>query len=129
MPARMAMHCSNAMLLARFLQEHPKVERVHYPGLPEDPGHEVAKKQMSDFGGMLAFDVVGGRDEAFAVAGAVRIMARATSLGGTHSLIEHRASAEGPTSVAPENLLRVSVGLEHPDDLTEDLDRALAEIA
>ena len=127
--ARMAVHCANAMDLARFLAEHEAVERVHYPGLEGDPGHELASRQMRDFGGMLAFEVEGGRDEAFAVAARVEIIARATSLGGTHSLIEHRASVEGPTTRAPESLLRVSVGLEHADDLREDLDRALAAIA
>lgn len=124
--ARMAMHCANAMELARFLDAHPRVERVHYPGLEDDPGHALAARQMSDFGGMLSFDVVGGREEAFAVAANVKVIARATSLGGTHSLIEHRASVEGPMTRAPENLLRMSVGLEHVDDLKEDLDRALA---
>ncbi|MDE2944264.1 MAG: PLP-dependent transferase [Gemmatimonadota bacterium] len=124
--ARMAMHCANAMEVARFLDAHPRVERVHYPGLEDDPGHALAARQMSGFGGMLSFDVVGGREEAFAVAAHVKVIARATSLGGTHSLIEHRASIEGPTTRAPENLLRMSVGLEHPDDLKEDLDRALA---
>lgn len=123
---RMAAHCSNARELARFLAAHPGVERVHYPGLEDDPGHALAVRQMSDFGGMLAFDVVGGREEAFAVAAAVKIIARATSLGGTHSLIEHRASVEGSTTRAPENLLRMSVGLEHIDDLKEDLAQALA---
>ena len=124
--ARMAMHCANATELARFLDAHPRVERVHYPGLEDDPGHALAARQMSDFGGMLSFDVVGGREEAFAVAANVKVIARATSLGGTHSLIEHRASVEGPMTRAPENLLRMSVGLEHVDDLKEDLDRALA---
>ncbi len=124
--ARMTAHCANAMELARFLDAHPRVERVHYPGLEDDPGHVLAGRQMSGFGGMLAFDVMGGRHEAFAVAANVRVIARATSLGGTHSLIEHRASVEGPTTRAPENLLRMSVGLEHVDDLKEDLDRALA---
>ncbi len=122
---RMAMHCANAMEIARFLEAHPKVEAVHFPGLENDPGHEIASRQMRDYGGMLAFDVPGGQAEAFAVTDGVRIFARATSLGGTHSLIEHRASAEGPTSQAPQNLLRLAVGLEHPDDLKEDLDRAL----
>ena len=124
--ARMAMHCANAMELARFLDAHPRVERVHYPGLEDDPGHALAARQMSGFGGMLSFDVTGGREEAFAVAAAVKIIARATSLGGTHSLIEHRASIEGAVTRAPENLLRMSVGLEHVEDLKEDLDRALA---
>lgn len=124
--ARMAMHCANAMEIARFLDAHPRVERVHYPGLEDDPGHALAARQMSGFGGMLAFDVVGGREEAFAVAAHVKVISRATSLGGTHSLIEHRASIEGTATRAPENLLRMSVGLEHADDLKEDLDRALA---
>ena len=124
--ARMAMHCANAMELARFLDAHPRVARVYYPGLQHDPGHALAARQMSDFGGMLSFDVVGGREEAFAVAANVNVIARATSLGGTHSLIEHRASVEGAATRAPENLLRMSVGLEHVDDLKEDLDRALA---
>ena len=124
--ARMAMHCANAMDLAGFLDAHPRVARVYYPGLPDDPGHALAARQMSDFGGMLSFDVVGGREEAFAVAAGVKVIARATSLGGTHSLIEHRASVEGAATRAPENLLRLSVGLEHVDDLKEDLDRALA---
>ena len=124
--ARMAMHCANAMELARFLDAHARVERVHYPGLEDDPGHGLAARQMSGFGGMLSFDVTGGREEAFGVAAAVKIIARATSLGGTHSLIEHRASIEGAATRAPENLLRMSVGLEHAEDLKEDLDRALA---
>ncbi|MDE2877639.1 PLP-dependent transferase [Candidatus Palauibacter soopunensis] len=124
--ARMALHCANAMELARFLDAHPRVERVHYPGLENDAGHALAARQMSGFGGMLSFDVAGGQEEAFAVAAHVKVIARATSLGGTHSLIEHRASVEGPTTRAPENLLRMSVGLEHIDDLKEDLDRALS---
>ena len=126
--ARMAVHCANTLDLARFLAAHPAVERVYYPGLEDDPGHALALRQMSDFGGMLSFDIVGSREEAFAVAAAVKIIARATSLGGTHSLIEHRASIEGPTTRAPENLLRMSVGLEHPDDLKEDLAAALATV-
>lgn len=125
---RMPVHCSNAMALARFLEGHPAVACVHYPGLESDPGHELASRQMRAFGGMLAFDVKGGRDEAFAVAANVDIIVRATSLGGTHSLIEHRASVEGEATRAPESLLRVSVGLEHEDDLKEDLDRALSAI-
>ena len=123
---RMAMHCANALDIARFLDAHPGVVRVHYPGLESDPGHALASRQMRDFGGMLSFEVAGGRKEAFAVAAGVKIIARATSLGGTHSLIEHRASVEGAATRAPESLLRLSVGLEHPDDLKEDLARALA---
>ncbi len=126
LPARMRLHCENAMALAHFLDAHPAVERVNYPGLRADPGHQLARRQMTDFGGMLSFHVRGGRNEAFAVAAAVQVVSRATSLGGTHSLIEHRASIEGPSTITPENLLRLSVGLEHIEDLKEDLDGALS---
>jgi len=101
------------------------VEAVHYPGLAGHPGHEIAARQMSAFSGMLSFRVRGGREEAMGVAARCRLLIRATSLGGAHSLIEHRASVEGPTSKTPQNLLRVSVGLEHSDDLLEDLAQAL----
>src|SRR5262249_10901083 len=88
---------------------HPprRVERVFYPGLESHPGHAIARKQMSGFGAMLSFCVRGGRDEAFAVAGRLKLFTRATSLGGVESLIEHRKSIEGPNSVTPESLLRV----------------------
>ncbi|MFB8789159.1 MAG: PLP-dependent transferase, partial [Potamolinea sp.] len=111
--------------LATFLSAHPQVEAVHYPGLKEHPGHEIAAAQMQLFGGMLSFQVKGGKDQAFSVAGKVKIFTRATSLGGVESLIEHRASIEGSATKTPENLLRVSVGLEHIDDLIEDLSQAL----
>ena len=94
---------------------------MHYPGLATHPGHEIAARQMSAFGGMLSFQVRGRREEAMGVAARCRLFIRATSLGGAHSLIEHRASVEGPQTRTPQNLLRVSVGLEHPDDLIEDL--------
>jgi cystathionine gamma-synthase len=123
---RMRVHCANAMAVARFLESHERVEVVHYPGLPSHPRHEVAARQMSDFGGMLSFRVSGGREEALAVAARTHFFRRATSLGGVESLIEHRASSEGPTSTTPQNLLRVSIGLEHPDDLVEDLRAALS---
>lgn len=123
--ARMNVHCSNAMEIATFLNEHPNVEAVHYPGLTTDPGHEIAKRQMSDFGGMLSFQVKGGEEEAMAVAAKVNIFTRATSLGGTHSLIEHRSSVEGEGTMAPANLLRVAVGIENVEDLKEDLAQAL----
>jgi cystathionine gamma-synthase len=122
---RMRAHCANAAAVATFLSEHPRVERVYYPGLPGDPGHAVASKQMSAAGGMLSFVVPGGRTQAFDVAARLRLFTRATSLGGPESLIEHRASVEGPSTRAPEGLLRVSIGLEHPDDLIADLDQAL----
>ncbi|MCI0438431.1 MAG: PLP-dependent aspartate aminotransferase family protein [Chloroflexi bacterium] len=122
---RMRAHSENAMRVATFLSEHPRVERVYYPGLAEHPGHEIAARQMRDFGGMVSFQVKGGRDEAMAVAARVKVFTRATSLGGTESLIEHRASIEGPNSRTPQNLLRMSIGIEHADDLIEDLAQAL----
>ena len=125
LPARMPVHSANAGRLARFLQDHPRVSAVHYPGLANHPGHDIAARQMSDFGGMLSFQVLGGREAAMAVAARVRLFVRATSLGGTQSLIEHRASIEGPDSPTPDDLLRVSVGLENADDLIADLAQAL----
>lgn len=122
---RMPAHCANAGRIARFLQDHPNVAAVHYPGLPEHPGHDVVGRQMSDYGGMLSFQVSGGREAAMEVAAKVRLFVRATSLGGTQSLIEHRASIEGPESKTPDDLLRVSVGLENADDLIADLGQAL----
>jgi cystathionine gamma-synthase len=127
LPARMRVHCANAMAVARFLEGHPRVEVVHYPGLPSHANHDVAARQMSDFGGMLSFRVKGGREEALAVAAKVRLFTRATSLGGTESLIEHRNSSEGPGSRTPVNLLRCSVGLEAAEDLVEDLRQALGD--
>ncbi|HYC92297.1 MAG TPA: aminotransferase class I/II-fold pyridoxal phosphate-dependent enzyme [Thermoanaerobaculia bacterium] len=121
--ARMRVHSENALAVARFLAE--RVEQVFYPGLESHPGHAIARRQMSAFGGMLSFLVRGGRAEALAVAAKTRLFVRATSLGGVESLIEHRNSSEGPGSRTAENLLRVSVGLEHPDDLIEDLRQAL----
>jgi cystathionine gamma-synthase len=123
--ARMRVHCENARAIAEMLASHSNVERVHYPGLKSHPRHEVARKQMSDFGGMLSFLVRGGREEALRVAAGVKVCVRATSLGGTETLIEHRASSEGPGSRTPQNLLRMSVGLENKQDLVDDLAQAL----
>ena len=125
LPYRMRAHSENALKIATFLDEHPNVETVHYPGLKQHPGHEIATSQMQLFGGMLSFQIKGRREKAFAVAAKVKLFTRATSLGGVESLIEHRASIEGPTTKTPDNLLRVSVGLEHADDLIEDLAQAL----
>jgi cystathionine gamma-synthase len=125
---RVRLHCENARRVAEFLSTHKKVARVRYPGLADDPGHEIAKRQMKDFGGMLSFEVKGARAEAYAVAAALKVIVRATSLGGTHSLIEHRASIEGKTTRAPESLLRMSVGLEDASDIMQDLDQALATL-
>lgn len=125
LPARMRLHCDNALRVASLLNGHSRVEAVFYPGLETHAGHEIAARQMSGFGGMLSFLVRGGRAKALAVAARTRLFTRATSLGGVESLIEHRASSEGPRSATPDHLLRLSVGLEHPDDLIEDLDAAL----
>jgi cystathionine gamma-synthase len=116
------------MRVAGFLERHRAVEMVHYPGLPTHPGHRVAARQMSMFGGMLSFQVKGSQETALGVAAQCRLFTRATSLGGAHSLVEHRASVEGPATRAPRNLLRLSIGLEHPDDLVADLDQALSTV-
>ncbi|MDA0768899.1 MAG: cystathionine gamma-synthase [SAR202 cluster bacterium Casp-Chloro-G4] len=122
---RMQAQCDNAGKIARFLSDHPKVEAVHYPGLASHSGHAIAAGQMKDFGGMLSLQVAGGEKAAMRVAANLKVFTRATSLGGTESLIEHRASIEGPGTSTPDNLLRMSVGIEHADDLLEDLSQAL----
>lgn len=126
LPYRMRGHNENAGRLARFLQNHSRVEKVFYPGLATHAGHEIAEKQMSGYGGMISFLVEGGKKDALEVVAGSRIIGRATSLGGVESTWEHRRSSEGPDSTTPENLIRISVGLEHCDDLLEDLERALA---
>jgi cystathionine gamma-synthase len=123
---RVRAQTSNAIAVTRFLAGHAAVQAVHYPGLDSHTGHDIAARQMLLFGGMASFQVRGGRAEALAVASKCEIFTRATSLGGAESLIEHRASVEGPATRAPESLLRLSIGLENPDDLIDDLDRALA---
>ena len=125
LPWRMRAHSGNALKVAEFLAQHRQVERVHYPGLTSHPAHEIARKQMAMYGGMLSVEVKGGHDQAIAVTGKSKIFIRATSLGGVESLIEHRASIEGPGTTSPQNLLRLSIGLENADDLIEDLDQAL----
>ncbi len=116
----------NAMGLARALENHPALEAVRYPGLESHPGHEIAKRQMlNGFGGMISLLVKGGAEEAKRVAGSTALFVPATSLGGVESLIEHRASVEGPHSRVPENLLRLSVGIENQDDLLGDITLAL----
>jgi cystathionine gamma-synthase len=126
LPCRMERHSANAAAVAAALAACPAVEAVYYPGLPSHAGHAIAQRQMKGFGGMLSFLVRGGREEALRVASRVKLFVNATSLGGVESLIQHRASNEGKGSRAPHNLLRVSVGLEHPDDLIDDLLQALA---
>lgn len=129
LPVRVRAQTANAAKIAAFLHTHPGVEVVHYPGLESHPGHEIAAKQMhGGFGGMLSVQIKGahdGKTEAMAVAAKVKLFTRATSLGGIESLIEHRASVEGPDTPTPQNLLRLSIGLENADDLIEDLAQAL----
>src|SRR5712691_5312435 len=115
----------SATLLATWLRRNERVAAVLYPGLPDHPGHAVAARQMTGYGAMLSIRVKGGAAAAIATAAGVRLWKRATSLGGVESLLEHRASIEGPSSPCPPDLLRLSVGLEDPEDLFADLDRAL----
>jgi len=118
--------CRSAHQIAQALSQNPRVLDVLYPGLPGHPGHDVAARQMTGgFGGMLSIRVRGGADAAIAVAARVEVWKRATSLGGVESLIEHRASVEGPDSPAAPDLLRLSVGIEDPGDLIADLEAAL----
>jgi cystathionine gamma-synthase len=123
---RVRAQCAGALKVAEFLAQHAGIERVLYPGLREHPRHAIAARQMSGgFGAMLSVCVAGGEAAALRVAGGTRLFTRATSLGGVESLIEHRASIEGPGTRAPGNLLRLSVGIEEPEDLIEDLAQAL----
>jgi cystathionine gamma-synthase len=122
---RMAAQSAGALAVARALETLPAVSAVHYPGLPSHPGHEIARRQMSGFGAMLSFRVADGREAALRAVGRARLFTRATSLGGVESLIEHRATSEGPGSRTPQELIRVSIGLEHPEDLVADLAQAL----
>lgn len=118
---------ASALAIASHFDGHPLVAEVLYPGLASAHGHEVASRQMTGgFGGMLSLRVAGGEDAAIAVAASTRLWKRATSLGGVESLIEHRASVEGIGSPVPLDLLRLSVGIEHVDDLIADLEQALA---
>jgi cystathionine gamma-synthase len=127
LPLRVRAQAASALAIATHLADHPRVSRVHYPGLPAHPGHAIARQQMrGGFGGVLSMEVPGGAEAALAVAARVRLFTRATSLGGVESLIEHRASMEGPHSRTPPGLLRLSIGLENVEDLVEDLDQALA---
>jgi cystathionine gamma-synthase len=128
LPWRVRAQSANALTLANHLEQHPLVHAVHYPGLPSHPAHDVARRQMTEFGGMMAIQVGSDRAVAIGFASRLKLFTQATSLGGTESLIEHRASVEGPGTRAPENLLRVSVGLEHVEDLIEDMEQALAAL-
>jgi len=127
-------HCSNAQAIAEHLVDHPAVERVLYPGLPDHPGHELAKAQMSGFGGMVSIQLVGGEAAARKVAEGTRLFILAESLGGIESLMNYphemtHASVRGTELAVPENLLRLSVGIEDVADLIADLDQALEGLA
>lgn len=127
--ARMPIHSNNAMQLASYLEAHPKIERVLYPGLTSHPQHTVAAKQMQNgFGGMLSILVKGDRSTALKLANELQLFTHATSLGGVESLIEHRKSIEGDASPTADNLLRISVGIEDIKDLVEDFKQALDKI-
>jgi len=125
----MERHCENARRVAEYLDSHDAVEQVLYPGLASHPGHEIAKRQMSDFGGMVSF-LAGTEEEAVELVGRTKVWTLAESLGGVESLIEHPArmthasTAEGPFA-CPRNLIRLSVGIESVDDLIADLEAAL----
>lgn len=122
---RVERQSANALAIARELEGHPGLRSVHYPGLASNPGHEVAARQMSAFGAMMSLRAAGGREGALRVARRVRLFRNATSLGSFESLLEHRVSVESPDTTTPDDLLRLSIGLEHPDDLIEDLRQAL----
>ncbi len=125
---RVAAQCSTAMAIAHHFESHPRIVACLYPGLERSPGHPVAARQMSGgFGGMLALRIAGGAEGALRTLSRLQLWKRATSLGGTESLIEHRASIEGPTSPTPPDLLRLSTGLEDAGDLIADLEAALAD--
>jgi cystathionine gamma-synthase len=124
LPYRMKGHAEHAGVLADFLTQHTGVERVFYPGLKSHTGHDIAANQMTGFGGIVSFQVKGGATDADRLISKLKYFTNATSLGGVESLIERRAASEGPDTLTPQNLIRVSVGLEHLDDLLEDLDQA-----
>src|SRR5213080_2425971 len=130
---RMRQHCHNAHAISGFLERHPRVEQVFYPGLPRHRGHEIAARQMHDFGGMISFTVE-SEEEAAALVARTKLFKLAESLGGVESLIElparmtHASTADAPFA-APRNLIRLSVGLESADDLLEDLEEAFAKVA
>ena len=123
--ARVRTASESAVLLATWLRDHPRIAAVLHPGLRDHPGHAIATRQMRGYGAMLSIRVRGGARAAIATAARVKLWKRATSLGGVESLLEHRASVEGKGSPCPPDLLRLSVGLEDPEDLFADLDRAL----
>ena len=126
LPLRMREHSASALVLAQRLEKHSAIEQVHYPGLPSHSQHELARRQMPNgFSGMISIQIKGDEANARRVASELKLFQQATSLGGVESLVEHRRSIEGPDSKTPGNLLRLSIGLEHVDDLWEDLNSSL----
>ena len=126
LPLRMREHSKNALELATHLEKHPGIEQVHYPGLPSNPNYDLAIKQMPNGqSGMISIQIKGDEAKARKVANRLQLFQQATSLGGVESLVEHRRSIEGPESKTPGNLLRLSIGLEHVEDLWEDLNQAI----
>ena len=123
---RVERHAANALAVARELEAHRKIERVFYPGLESHPGHEIAKRQMRAFGGMLSFTVTGGRQAAVDVASRLKVFTNATSLGASRACWSTARRRRDPGRRTPDNLLRASVGLEHADDLVGDLLQALS---
>jgi cystathionine beta-lyase len=130
-------HCENGAAIAEFLRNHPKVDKVYWPGFPDHPNHEIAKKQMRGFGGMMSFSLKGNRQEdAFKLASSTRVFSLAESLGGVESLIGHPASMthasipkeEREKAGVVDSLLRLSVGIEDVSDLLDDLKKAFDEI-
>jgi cystathionine gamma-synthase len=128
-PLRFSAQCTNAATIANFLVSHNKIEKVFYPGLASHHNHDVAKRQMKNgFGSVVSVLVKGEKKEALKFASKLTIFKHATSLGGVESLVEHRRSVEGEHPVSPDNLIRISVGIEYIDDLIADLDQALSAI-
>lgn len=125
---RMERHCANAQLVAQFLEEQEQISRVRYPYLPSHPSYDIARQQMSSGGAMVSFELAEGKSAALKLAANLKLFVNATSLGGVESLVEHRASVEKPNAISPENLLRLSIGLENPADLVDDLGSAIASL-
>jgi cystathionine gamma-synthase len=123
---RLHRQSANALAIAQYLEDHPSVERVHYPGLEAHPQHSVARRQMRLFGGMLSIEINGDAARAMEIVGRCNLLTRATSLGGVETLIEHRASNEPPDTATPQNLIRISVGIEGADNIIDELAVALA---
>jgi cystathionine gamma-synthase len=126
---RLERQIRNASAIADYLKSQPLVEKVYYPGLPDHPNHAIAKKQMHGlFGSMISIGIKGGEKQALKFAGSMQLFRHATSLGGVESLVEHRRSAEGNAPRSPDNLLRLSIGIEYIDDLVDDLEKAFSKL-